>query len=128
MEHVGPENVVQVCTNNAANYVLARKQLMEKNDKVFLTPCVIYYFDLMLEDIKQYEKFKKVIIMERKITSFIYLHIHLHDAFTTKSNGKELIQYGVIRFVTSLLTLQNLHDIKGILKKIFVSNMWIESS
>jgi hypothetical protein len=35
MDYVGVSNVVQVCTDNAANYVLAGKMLMEKNDTVF---------------------------------------------------------------------------------------------
>ena len=49
--HVAKEHVVQVCTDNAANYVLAGKKLMEKNNQTFWTPCAAHCIDLMLEDI-----------------------------------------------------------------------------
>jgi hypothetical protein len=128
IEHVGVENVIQVCTDNASNYVLAGKMLMEKHNTIYWTPCAAHCFDLVLEDIGKINKFKKVITMGRKITSFIYIHSRLHDAFTKLSNGKELIRCGVTRFATSFLTLQSLYDMKSILKKLFVSDLWNESS
>ena len=36
---VGVANVVQVITDNASNYVLARKLLEEKHKTIFWTPC-----------------------------------------------------------------------------------------
>jgi hypothetical protein len=128
MDYVGVSNVVQVCTDNAANYVLAGKMLMEKNDTVFWTPCAAHVFDLMLEDIGKIKNYKKVIVMGRKITSFIYIHSRLHDAFLKASNGKELVRCGVTRFATSFLTLQSLHDMRSILKKLMVSDLWNDSS
>eukprot|EP00253_Pinus_taeda_P014640 PITA_14640 len=48
---VGPSNVVQVITGNAANYVAAGKMLMERYPNLFWTPCAAHCIDLMLEDI-----------------------------------------------------------------------------
>ena len=45
--HVGKENEVQVCTDNATNYVLAEKKLMVRN-KVFWTHCTIHHIDICL--------------------------------------------------------------------------------
>ena len=55
---VGVENVVQVITDNASNYVLAGKMLEEKHKTIFWTPCVAHCIDLMLEDIGKQEWIK----------------------------------------------------------------------
>jgi len=46
----GAENVVQVRTDNAANYVAASRMLMDKHPSLFWTPCAAHCIDLMLED------------------------------------------------------------------------------
>ena len=51
IQEVGPSNVVQVITDNAANYVAAGKMLMERYPNLFWTPCAAHCIDLMLEDI-----------------------------------------------------------------------------
>ena len=51
VEEVGVENVVQIITDNAFNYVLAGKLLEENHLAIFWTPCVAHCIDLMLEDI-----------------------------------------------------------------------------
>jgi hypothetical protein len=50
---VGVENVVQVITDNASNYVLAGKRLEEKHKTIFWTSCATHCIDLMLEDIRK---------------------------------------------------------------------------
>jgi hypothetical protein len=97
---------------------------MQKYDRIFWTPCAAHCIDLMLEDIGKLPRFQKVITMGKKITSFIYLHSRLHSAFLERSNGKELVRCGVTRFATSYLTLQSMHDLRGCLKQLFVSDMW----
>ena len=51
VEEIGEENVVQVITDNAFNYVNAGIRLMEKRRKLWWTPCVAHCIDLMLEGI-----------------------------------------------------------------------------
>lgn len=53
IQEVGPNNVVQVITDNAANYVAAGKMLMERYPNLFWTPCAAHCIDLMLEDISK---------------------------------------------------------------------------
>ena len=55
VEEVGVANVVQVITDNAANYVLTGKMLEEKYTTIFWTPCVAHCIDLMLEDICKHD-------------------------------------------------------------------------
>ncbi|RVW76443.1 hypothetical protein CK203_056860 [Vitis vinifera] len=51
VEEIGEENVVQVITDNASNYVNAGMTLMEKRSRLWWTPCAAHCIDLMLEDI-----------------------------------------------------------------------------
>ncbi|KAK4271061.1 hypothetical protein QN277_019809 [Acacia crassicarpa] len=48
---VGEENVVQVVTDNVANYKAAGALLMEKRKQIYWTPCAAHCIDLMLEDL-----------------------------------------------------------------------------
>ncbi|RVX13225.1 hypothetical protein CK203_018093 [Vitis vinifera] len=51
VEEIGEENVVQVITDNASNYVNAGMRLMERRRRLWWTPCAAHCIDLMLEDI-----------------------------------------------------------------------------
>ncbi|PNX74391.1 HAT family dimerization domain containing protein, partial [Trifolium pratense] len=53
VEQVGEENVVQIVTDNAANYKAAGAMLMEKRKKLYWTPCAAHCIDLMLEDFEK---------------------------------------------------------------------------
>lgn len=122
IERIGPSNVVQVCTDNASNYVKAGEILMEKYDHIYWTPCVAHCIDLILEDIGKLPSFKKIIYQARKITTFIYGHSVLHCQFLKASNGKELVRCGVTRFATTFLTLQSIKQMKTALSTMD----WIE--
>ncbi|RVW39067.1 hypothetical protein CK203_084128 [Vitis vinifera] len=51
VEEIGEDNVVQVITDNASNYVNAGMRLMEKKRRLWWTPCAAHCIDLMLENI-----------------------------------------------------------------------------
>ena len=53
VDRVGEENVVQLVTDNVANYKLAGEMLMQKRKCLFWTPCTTHCLDLMLEDFKK---------------------------------------------------------------------------
>ena len=53
VEEIGEENVVQVITDNASNYVNDGMRLMKKRRRLWWNPYTAYYIDLMLEDIKK---------------------------------------------------------------------------
>ncbi|GJZ27990.1 zf-BED domain-containing protein [Tanacetum coccineum] len=110
VEKIGEEHVVQVVTDNAANYKAAGEMLMDKRKKIFWTPCAAHCIDLMLEDFE-----KK--IEEHKVT--------IAKEF---SNGKELLRPGATRFATSYLTLCRLYELKGALISMFASEEWENSN
>ncbi|XP_057734101.1 uncharacterized protein LOC130949377 [Arachis stenosperma] len=125
VEFVGKENVVQIVTDNAAHYKAAGEKLMETRKSFYWTPCAMHCIDLILEDFE-----KKLMVHEttikkgRKITTFIYskgMLIHMLRNFT---KGKDLIWPGATRFATAYLTLACLHDNKGPLMTMFISDAW----
>ena len=61
VEEVGVENVVQVITDNASNYVAASKLLEDKHPTIWWTPCAAHCLDLMLEDIGKIEWVRKCV-------------------------------------------------------------------
>jgi len=71
---VGVENVVQVITDNASNYVAAGKMLEEKCPTIWWSLCATHCLDLMLEDIGKIEWMKKCVDDAKSITRYIYNH------------------------------------------------------
>jgi len=67
---------VQIIIDNAPNYVVVDKLLMERHLTVFWTPCAAHCIDLMLEDedVGKISFTKEVIDQYRSITKFIYSH------------------------------------------------------
>ena len=49
-QEIGLQHVVQVITDNAANYVAADTMLMDRHPTLFWTPCATHCIDLILED------------------------------------------------------------------------------
>ena len=51
IQEIRPQHVVQVITDNAANYVDAGRMLMARYPTLFWTPCAAHCLDLILEDL-----------------------------------------------------------------------------
>jgi hypothetical protein len=105
----GKENVVQVVTNNGANYKAASKLLMQRIPILFWSPCAAHCLDLMLEDIGKLKDFKKPITQAKWVTTFIYRHGRILSAMREKTSGMDLVRPVAARFATCFLTLKSLH-------------------
>ncbi|XP_043703201.1 uncharacterized protein LOC122653288 [Telopea speciosissima] len=90
IEEIGEENVVQVVTDNASNYVAAGRLLMEKRKKLYWTPCATHCLDLMMEEIGNIKIYKSVILKGRKIVTFIYRYARLFEAIRHKDALRRL--------------------------------------
>jgi len=124
VEEIGEENVVQVITDNGSNYVLAGKLLQEKRSHLYWTPCAAHCIDLMLEDIGKLPLIKKTIQRGVSLVGFIYSHSSSLSLLQQFTNKRELVRHAVTRFATSYLSLQRLHQEKGNLRKMFISDEW----
>ncbi|XP_058774187.1 uncharacterized protein LOC131648448 [Vicia villosa] len=125
VEDVGEKNVVQIVTDNAANYKAAGTMLMEKRKKLYWTPCAAHCIDLMLEDFeKKISVHSETISKGKKITQFIYSKPSLISLLQIHTKGKDLVRPAVTRFATSYLTLGCLMENKGGLIRMFTSYEW----
>jgi hypothetical protein len=77
IQEIGPQYVVQVITDNAANYVVAGKLLMERYQTLYWTPCAAHCIDLMLEDMGKIPWIKEIVESARSVTKYIYIIIHM---------------------------------------------------
>ncbi|XP_057746199.1 uncharacterized protein LOC130965456 [Arachis stenosperma] len=125
VEFVGEENVVQIVTDNAANYKAAGERMMETRKSLYWTPCAAHCIDLILEDFEKKLKVHETTIKKgRKITTFIYSQSMLISMLRNYTKGKDLVRPGATRFATAYLTLTCLHDNKGPLMTMFTSADW----
>ncbi|XP_073268810.1 uncharacterized protein [Populus alba] len=125
VERIGEENVVQVVTDNAANYKAAGQLLMGKRKTLFWTPCAAHCIDLILEDFeKKLEVHQVTIANGRRITSYIYSRTILISMLRHFTKGKDLIRPAATRFATAYLTLGCLSDCKIQLMTMFTSTQW----
>jgi hypothetical protein len=69
VDEVGQDVVVQVITDNAANYKRAGKLLMEERQSLWWTPCAAHCIDLMLEKIGDLPPHKFALMKAKKVTS-----------------------------------------------------------
>jgi hypothetical protein len=128
VEEVGEENVVQIVTDNAANYKAAGAMLMDKRKKLYWTPCAAHCIDLMLEDFeKKTTIHRETIARGKKVTQYIYSKTSLISLLQIHTKGKDLVRPAVTRFATSYLTLACLMENKGALIRMFTSNQWTSS-
>ncbi|XP_066318527.1 uncharacterized protein [Miscanthus floridulus] len=63
IDKVGKEHVVQIVTDNGANFKAAGRLLMERIPHLFWTPCAAHCLDLLLEDIGKIKEFHTCINM-----------------------------------------------------------------
>ncbi|XP_062212037.1 uncharacterized protein LOC133913009 isoform X2 [Phragmites australis] len=121
---IAVDKVVQVVTDNGANYKAAGKLLMERFPTLYWTPCAAHCLDLMLEDVGKLKAFKKPISRARHVTTFIYRHGRLLSAMREKTGGRDLVRPAATRFATTFLTLQSLHKHRDALRYLFTSDDW----
>ena len=124
IEEVGVQNVVQVITDNASNYVAAGRMLEEKHPTIWWTPCAAHCLDLMLEDIGKVDWVKKIVDQAKSITRYIYNHTWVLTLMRKNTGGKELVRAAITRFATNFLTLQSIIDQKANLRKMFSCDEW----
>jgi hypothetical protein len=129
VDEIGEENVVQVVTDNAANYKAAGELLMQKRKHLYWTPCAAHCIGLMLEDFeKNIPLHKETIATGKRITTYIYSRTGLMSLLHYFTKGGDLIRSAATRFATSYLTLRCLHDNKGALIRMFTSQQWKSSA
>ncbi|XP_002460317.2 uncharacterized protein LOC8062773 [Sorghum bicolor] len=124
IEEIGPDNVVQVVTDNASNNMGAKRLLEEKRPHIFWTSCAAHTINLMLQGIGNMPRFKKVVDQAKAFTIFAYGHTRTLECLRCFTEGKEVVRRGVTRFASNFLTLASMQEKKDQLRKMVVHSKW----
>jgi len=118
-------NILCIITffNCLQKYFCIGKLLQASRLKIFWTPCVAHYIDLILEEIEKISKVKKVVAQTISLVGFIYNHSLVLNLLRQKVE-MELIRHGVTWFASNFLQLQRLHNLKQKIRTMFTSQEW----
>ncbi|XP_030941834.1 uncharacterized protein LOC115966820 [Quercus lobata] len=124
---VGPANIVHLVTNNAANYVAARRILCGKYRNISWSPCVAHCLNLIFKEIGKMDHVDKFAKRASKITVFINNYVALQAWLRTKKNWTEIVRLGPTRFATIFIALGSLKEHKHDLQALVTSKFYVES-
>ena len=97
VQEVGEENVMQIVTDNAANYMVVGRLFEIRHPTIFWSSCAAHCLDLMLEDIGKLQWIQEIVEKEKSITKFIYNNTNILSTMRVYTEGKELVHPGVTR-------------------------------
>ncbi|CAN6363640.1 unnamed protein product [Urochloa humidicola] len=126
VDEIGHENVVQIVTDNGANYKKACGKLIEEYNKIVWQPCAAHTINLMLKDIGKFSEIDDVVSAARRIVKFFHSHNRLHDEMKRKIGG-QLVRPNATRFGTVFMFLQSFWDRKDKFRQWMVSDEWKDS-
>ncbi|XP_031282661.1 uncharacterized protein LOC116141281 [Pistacia vera] len=105
---VGPNNIVDVITDNGANFKAAGRMLSEKYENITWSPCAAHCINLILKDISELD------------------HI-VHLVKRASEGWKEIIRLGATRFATTFIALRSLHEHKHDLQAMVTDRFFVDS-
>eukprot|EP01018_Ginkgo_biloba_P016219 Gb_29782 [translate_table: standard] len=120
---VGEENVVQIVTDSASNYVGAGKMIISRFNTIYWTPCASHCMDLLLHDLGKFPWVNEVIRRGKLIANFVVNH-RLTLSIYRKHGTKEFLRPCDTRFSTYYITLNRVVEEKASLRLTVCSNEW----
>ncbi|XP_057747799.1 uncharacterized protein LOC130966993 [Arachis stenosperma] len=110
IEWIGPNNIVHVVTDNAANYVAAGRLINRKYDNIYWSPCAAHCLNLILKDISSMAHIFNLATRASKITVFVYNHTVFLSWLRERPHWREIVRPGATRFATVFITLKRIFD------------------
>ncbi|CAN6445103.1 unnamed protein product [Victoria cruziana] len=124
VQEVGPQNIVQFITDNAANYKAAGEMLALRYKTFYWSPCAVHCLNLMLQDLGDRDDMKLTVERCQEITKYIYNHAYVLNLMRKFTKGAELIRPAQTRFATNVLTVQSIVKQRAALRQMFSSDDW----
>ncbi|CAN6449003.1 unnamed protein product [Victoria cruziana] len=128
VDEVGEKNVVQVITENTANFAVAGEMLMGRRRNLFWTPCAASCIEQILTEISTLKSISDALRQGKKITRFIYNHAWVLSVLRRFTEGRELIRPAMTRSSSSYLTLESINAARSALVQMFSSEEWGRSN
>ncbi|XP_016178561.1 uncharacterized protein LOC107621023 [Arachis ipaensis] len=125
---VGPENVVHIVTDNAANYVAAGRLLEAEFPKLYWSPCAAHCVNLMFQDIGKLQEVSQTVSQASLITKYIYNHCYPLFLMRKFTGGREILRPAPTRFATNFIALQSILAQKDPLRAMVTSKEFTSSA
>ncbi|XP_057720033.1 uncharacterized protein LOC130934484 [Arachis stenosperma] len=126
IEWIGPNNIVHVVTDNAANYVAAGRLINRKYDNIYWSPCAAHYLNLILKDRSSMAHISNLATRASKITVFVYNHTVFLSWLRERPKWREIVRPGATRFATVFITLKSIFDRKKELQQLVVDSIFTD--
>ncbi|XP_025634277.1 uncharacterized protein [Arachis hypogaea] len=126
IEWIGPNNIVHVVTDNAANYVAAGRLINRKYDNIYWSPCAAHCLNLILKDISSMVHISNLATRASKITVFVYNHTVFLSWLRERPKWREIVRPGATWFATVFITLKSIFDRKKELQQLVVDSIFTD--
>jgi hypothetical protein len=125
---VGPENVVQVCTDNARVMRKIMSIIQQQWPHLYFQGCMAHALNLLLQDWGLPQWISSMVEDAQKIVRFIRAHHVLLALFckhvAIHAKGLSLLSPGATRFATNFLMVARVLDMKEALKQTVTNVEW----
>ncbi|XP_058096049.1 uncharacterized protein LOC131241284 [Magnolia sinica] len=128
IQDCGPENVVQVITDNALNYVGVGNHILQNYSTIFWSPCASHCLNLILEDFCKIDWVHRCISQAQSVSRFIYNHMWILDLMRKFTGGQEVVRTSITKAASNFLSLQSLLRNRSRLRHMFNSPEYSSSS
>ncbi|KAJ9564787.1 hypothetical protein OSB04_000753 [Centaurea solstitialis] len=126
IETIGPSNVLQVVTDNAANCKAAGREIEKVYKHVFWSPCCVHTLNLIFKDLaKEFYWLNHTYKRGKKIVKYFLNHTHALSIFRENSQ-LELLKVAKTRFASHYILLRRIMDCREALATTIVLNSWRE--
>ncbi|CAN1762698.1 hypothetical protein LINPERHAP1_LOCUS8491 [Linum perenne] len=95
---IGVDNVVQVVTDNASNYLKCGKVIHRTYPHIYWTPCAAHCINLILKDIAALPHVSELFAKASKISVFVYNHQPVLNWLKAREGWKEIVRPAVTIF------------------------------
>ncbi|KAH9326345.1 hypothetical protein KI387_006523 [Taxus chinensis] len=123
IESVGPQNVVQVITDNAKICRAAGLIIEDKYEHIFWTPCVVHSLNLMLQKIENFLWVKQIYTETNDIKMFITNH-NMSQAIFKRFSKLKLLKVAETKYASHMFVLRQLVKVKEDLRNMVIDNDW----
>ena len=126
IDNIGPINVLQVVTSNAANCKAAEWEIERIHKHIFWSPCCVHTLNLIFKDLaKEFYWLSETYKRGKGIVKYFINHTHALSFFRENSTV-ELLKVAKTRFASHYIVLKRLMECREAISTPIVLNSWRE--
>jgi hypothetical protein len=130
IDEVGPFNVIQVITDNAANCKGAGKIIERMHPHIFWSGCLVHTLNLLMHDIVKHKEcgwINQLYKRGKQVIKYITGHSRVNYFYSTYSK-LQILKIAPTRFASYYLTFRRLLKVRQALASMVMSDEWDDLS